>query len=457
MNAEAIAPDIAETPPVPAAPTVQQVTATLLLVDDEPSVLSALQRALRPDGYRLLTATSGAEALEILSRETVAVIVSDQRMPRMAGAEFLELARQVQPDAGRILLTGYAEPQAIIDAINRGGVYRYVSKPWQDGDLRLTLRRALDQHLLIVENRRLTAEVQAQNAALAESNQTLEARVVERTQEVAAQRDQLKELYAQLDQNFADVIRVFVSLLELRDSRETGHARRVAATAKSIAERLNLSPEEIRDVEIAATLHDIGKLSLPDSLLTRAEATLTPTERDMIQRCPIVGQAILMGIGHLQSVGLMIYYQRERYDGLGYPEKLVGDEIPMGARIIAGADALDRMVYAHDETLKRTPASARDEFIRQAGHQFDPQVAGEIVEYLNNQRRQNPDAHSIKVALHVLQPEMVLARDLVSAQGALLMPKDTILTVTHVERIRNFARVDSLGAIYVYDSDAPLA
>ncbi|MBL8092938.1 MAG: response regulator, partial [Anaerolineales bacterium] len=139
---------------------------TILLVDDEPSVLNALQRAIRPDGYRVLTATNGAEALDVLAQETVTVIVSDQRMPRMAGVDFLELARQLQPEAGPIKLTGFAEPQAIIDAINRGGVYRYIGKPWDDGDLRLTLRRAIDQHQLTLENRRLTAEVQAQNAAL---------------------------------------------------------------------------------------------------------------------------------------------------------------------------------------------------------------------------------------------------------------------------------------------------
>ncbi len=427
---------------------------TILLVDDEPSVLNALQRALRPDGYRVLTATNGAEALDVLAQETVTVIVSDQRMPRMAGAEFLELARQLQPDAGRIMLTGFAEPQAIIDAINRGGVYRYIGKPWDDGDLRLTLRRAIDQHQLILENRRLTAEVQAQNAALAESNHTLEIRVAERTREVEAQRDELQGLYSQLDQNFTDVIRVFVSLLELRDSREAGHSRRVAAAARFVADHLHLAPDEARDVEIAAQLHEIGKLSLPDMLLAKSEAKLTPTEREMVQRCPVVGQAILMGIGNLQSVGLMIYHHRERFDGLGYPDKLAGDEIPLGARIIAAADALDRMVFGHDDTIKRTPASVRDELTRQAGHLFDPRVVLAIVEYLELMRREQLDTRTVRIALHILQPGMTLARDLLSAQGTLLMPRDTLLTITHVERIRNFARVEQLGAILVYSADA---
>lgn len=448
MNAEAPTP-VLEAPATPAQPA----PSTVLLVDDEPSVLSALQRALRPDSYRVLTATSGAEALEILSRETVSVIVSDQRMPRMAGAEFLEVARKIQPDAGRIILTGYAEPQAIIDAINRGGVYRYVAKPWDDGDLRLTLKRAIDQSRLIVENRVLTAEVQAQNAALAEINHSLEGRVAERTQVIEAQRDQLQTLYAQLDQSFTDVIRVFVSLLELRDSHEAGHSRRVAAAAKYIAEKLHLADEEVRDIEIAASLHEIGKLSLPDTLMAKPENTLTPTEREMVQRCPIVGQAILMGIGSLEYVGRMIYYHRERYDGLGYPEKLSGIDIPLGARIIAVADALDRMLFGQGETIKRTAASVRDELARQAGHLFDPQIVLASLDYLDTLRQTRHDSRIVKIALNLLQPGLMLARDLMSSSGALLMPHDTLLTITHVERIRNFARVESIESIYVYGAD----
>ncbi len=423
---------------------------TVLLVDDEPSVLNSLQRALRPDGYRLLTAQGGPEALEILASEAIAVIISDQRMPRMAGAEFLELARQLQPDAGRIMLTGYAEPQAIIDAINRGGVYRYIGKPWDDGDLRLTLRRAIDQNRLMVENRRLTTEVRAQNAALAEINQSLEARVAERTQMIEAQRDQLQDLYVQLDQNFTDVIRVFVSLLDLRDSREASHSRRVAATARFVAERLHLAPEEVRDIEIAASLHEIGKLSLPDALLAKSETALTPTEREMVQRCPIVGQAILMGIGKLEAVGRMIYHHRERFDGLGYPDRLSGSDIPLGARVIAVADALDRMVFDQDVAQKRSPTSVRDELARQSGHLFDPRVVLTALEYLDAIRRDTHEARSVKIALHLLKPGMILARDLMSAQGTMLMRRDTALTVTHVERIRNFARVDTLGAIHVF-------
>ena len=112
------------------------------------------------------------------------------------------------------------------------------------------------------------------------------------------------------------------------------------------------------------------------------------------------------------------------------------------------------MVFGNDDTIKRTPASVRDELARQAGHLFDPRVVLAIVEYLELMRREQLDTRTVRIALHILQPGMTLARDLLSAQGTLLMPRDTLLTITHVERIRNFARVEQLGAIFVYSADA---
>lgn len=448
--------DLAPVAPAPAGPEPAPPPAppVILLVDDEPNVLSALQRALRPDGYRVLTARNGLEGVEVLNRETVAVIVSDQRMARMAGTEFLEAARALQPDAVRLMLTGYAEPQAIMDAINRGQVYRFITKPWEDGDLRLTLRRAADQYQLVQENRRLTAQVQAQNAVLAQSNQLLERRVAERTAEVTAQRDLLQTLYGKLDTSFAETIRVFASLLELRDSNEGSHARRVAATARFIAEHLKLEPAEVRDVEIAATLHDIGKLSLPDSLRVKAETGLTGPERAMIQRHPVVGQVLLGGIEALQTAGLMICHHHERYDGLGYPNKLAGAAIPLGARIIAVANAYDRLVYARDETVKRTAASALDELARQATFHFDPQVVLALAAYLQHLSREQTQTREVRIALSLVRPKMVLARDLQTAKGRLLMARDTPLSASFIERVRNYARMEDLGPVYIWVTGA---
>lgn len=143
---------------------------TLLIVDDEPEVLRSLHDLFRLE-YRVITHERGVEALRALEREPeIHVILSDQRMPEMTGVEFLGLARGLRPDATRLLLTGYADIKAVVDAINRGGVYRYITKPWDPDELESTVRQAVEQHELIVEKNRLLAELKQSNTRLEETN-----------------------------------------------------------------------------------------------------------------------------------------------------------------------------------------------------------------------------------------------------------------------------------------------
>lgn len=148
---------------------------TLLLVDDEAHILSALKRLFRRDGYRILTATSGSEALETMATERVDVIVSDQRMPGMTGVEFLRRAKDLHPDSIRITLSGYTDLQSIIDAVNEGAVYKFLTKPWDDERLREHVALAFRQRDLAEENARLNMEITRANTELGELNRRLEA------------------------------------------------------------------------------------------------------------------------------------------------------------------------------------------------------------------------------------------------------------------------------------------
>lgn len=166
---------------------------SILFVDDEPNILRSLQRLLRKTDYRIITAQSGVEALAMIEGgESPAVIVSDQRMPEMNGAEFLSRARVLLPDSSRIMLTGYSELDAAMDAINKGGIFRYVSKPWNDLDLKNTLDEAIARYDLILENQRLTEELKDKNAMLEEWNERLEITVEKRTAALRMTHEQLK-------------------------------------------------------------------------------------------------------------------------------------------------------------------------------------------------------------------------------------------------------------------------
>jgi response regulator RpfG family c-di-GMP phosphodiesterase len=159
--------------PAPLAMVVDPQWA-VLCVDDEQNIVSSLRRIFRQHSFRVLTATSGAEALGLLEREPVDVVISDMRMPEMDGAQFLEQVRNRWPDTVRLLLTGYADMEATIGAINRGEIYRYIAKPWNDDDVVTTVRRGLERKTLERENKRLEALIQRQNAKLRDLNASLE-------------------------------------------------------------------------------------------------------------------------------------------------------------------------------------------------------------------------------------------------------------------------------------------
>ncbi len=167
---------------------------TLLCVDDEPSILSALRRLLRREPYRILTAANGEEGLAVLAREPVHVVVSDYRMPGMVGTAFLREVRHRHPNTVRVVLSGYADAHAIVEAINEGEVYRFMPKPWEDDELRVVIRQCFERYDLRAENERLLRQVHVQNEALQQLNDNLERTVAERTRTLQLSQDILEKL-----------------------------------------------------------------------------------------------------------------------------------------------------------------------------------------------------------------------------------------------------------------------
>ena len=183
------------------APASPAVLRTLLLVDDEPNILAALKRLFRPDGYRLLTAASGAEALELLAVHPVDVILSDQRMPGMTGVDFLRRTKELHPHTIRMTLSGFTDLQSIIDAVNEGAVYKFLTKPWDDERLRGHVAQAFAQKGMADDNRRLQREVAAGNADQARLNQRL-AQLLDRQTE----QSQLMQASAEGVRDLVDVL-----------------------------------------------------------------------------------------------------------------------------------------------------------------------------------------------------------------------------------------------------------
>ncbi len=431
---------MSQAPAQPGAPP-----ATLLFVDDEANILSSLQRLFRPLGYRILTAPGGAEGLEILGREPVDLVISDMRMPHMDGAAFLEQAAARWPDTVRILLTGYADIGSTVAAVNKGGIYRYLSKPWEDNDIRLTVQQALERQQLQREQRRLEALTQRQNEELKDLNAGLEAKVRARTQEIRQVLDQLKLSHEELKKSYLTSVKVFAGLIELRAARLAGHARRVAEHARALAQRLDLSEGEVQDVLYAALLHDIGKIGLPDALLDQPLSALSAEERAQVIRHPLTGQAALLALEPLAGAAALIRAHHERYDGLGFPDGLALGQIPLGARVLAVANDYDALQLGTVVEGKLGPPEAQAFLAANKGTRYDPRVVDAFLGLLGESARTGNPVEEVRLTSDNLRAGMVLARDLVNGKGMLLLTRGHELNEAVIAKIRACERDDRRG------------
>lgn len=316
------------------------MTFKIMVVDDEPANLRLLEKLFRRD-YHVLSARSGAEALRLLEQHDVALLITDQRMPGMTGTELLTCAASLRPHMVRIICTAYVDIEALIDAVNCGQVYRYVTNPWNDEDLRLTVVRALQHY-----------EVNRSRHEMEEANKRLSRRLQAMTQ---------------------GVIRAIADTLEAKDRFVYGHARRVAGYAAAIGRRMRLSVPVLEQLSLAALMHDVGKISTPDSILLKP-ASLTDEERAVVRLHAERGAQLLAAVPEMEDIAAAVRYHHEDYDGAGYPEGLAGEQIPITSRIIRVADAYDAMTSPRPFRDALDHEAAVAELMKGAWKQYDPEV-----------------------------------------------------------------------------------
>ena len=352
---------------------------TVLFVDDEVNILRAVQRLLRNEPCRVLTASRGVEALDLLTSDAAQVVVSDQRMPEMNGVELLLAVRDRHPDAVRMMLTGYTEMNVAVEAINHGEIYRLITKPWNDDELKATLRQAFDHYDLKSEIRRLNQVTREQNLRLQDMNRTLEAKVRDRTKQLADKNQELRIGYVQ-------TIRALAEAVDAKDSYTRGHSERVGVYASKLGRELGLPRELIERIYISGLLHDVGKIGVRDSIITKPDR-LTPEEYEEIKRHPEIGARILQPVAFLADVVPCVRHHHEWYDGSdrGYPARLIGDQIPLPSRIILVADTLEAMTsdrpYRRGLPLERVV----EELYRFSGTQFDPNCVDAMLRLLERE------------------------------------------------------------------------
>ena len=328
----------------------------LLIVDDEEDNLALLYRTLRTK-YDITKAHNAIEALDILKTEKFDCILSDHKMPMMDGVEFLKRVNDIQPRTMRLLVTAYSDVKILIDAINYAKIYRYIKKPYTPDELLMIVESALECYQLKIDNENLILD--------------------------------LKDL-------FSGTVKAIIEALDAKDSFTLGRSRRVAFYAMKIVQKMSLTPSETSQIELAGLLHDIGMIGVAEEILNKTQK-LTDEEYEKIKLHVHYSIKILEDIKQLKEITEIIKYHHEYYNGCGYPFNLKGEEIPIGSRIIAIADAFDAMTSDRAYRKSFTPQEAMEILEQGAGKQFDPnliqifktvlpEALKEIKEYENQQK-----------------------------------------------------------------------
>jgi len=316
---------------------------TLLIIDDEPAIRKLLRRKLSGEDYQCEEADTAVQALNMLANSPIALVMLDIKMPGKSGIDLLPEIKSGYPDTAVIMATAVNDINVAVECLKQGAD-DYLCKPFNLDEVSLSVQRAL-------EKRRLQLEVR-------DYQQFLEEKVEEQTGEI-------KKL-------FLGAIEALVSALEAKDKYTGGHSRRVTEIALALGNELGLSTADMEDLRWGSLLHDIGKIAI-DQTIQNKPGKLTREEYEHIMLHVHVGADIVKPVVN-GKISKMIEHHHDHYDGKGLHQVIAGSDIPLGARILAVADAFDAMTSDRPYRAAMSIAEAIDEIKRCAGTQFDPIV-----------------------------------------------------------------------------------
>ncbi len=408
-------------------------TDSILIVDDEPVVLNALKETLERERYHVVACSSPIKALAILEERTFAVIISDQRMPEMLGLEFLVETRRICPHASRILITAVLSLPTIVDAINKGEIYRFVAKPWLREELLATVRNALHRHELITHNEILQAQTQELNARLMVANSSLEQQV----KDLEERRQQLDAANRELGARYESSLELCRRILTAYDPILGGQAKALVEFANKMAETEHFTEAERHALRSAAWLSDLGLIGVSRELLRAFRANpgvLTERERATLHHHPVYSQTLAALVDSRTDVGETIRAHHEHFDGTGYPDGIAGRNIPWPARCLAVA-----VGFVESGQPKQ---AAIDTILAKSGSAYDPEAVRLFlkVTHLVHLPRQVRE-----IMLEELEPGMVLASGIYSPHGLLLIGEGQALGPATIAKIRNHNQITPIN------------
>lgn len=405
----------------------------ILIVDDEAVVLFALKETLEREHFPVVACQSPLKALALLAERDFAVIISDQRMPEMLGLDFLIESRRLRPHASRILITAVLALPTIVDAINKGEIFRFVAKPWLREELIATVRNAVQRHELVTHNSELQRQTAELNTQLTTANTALAAQVADLEQ----QRQRLDAANSELAEQYDHSLELCRRILTAYDPVLGGQAKALVEFAEQMAATEEFDDQQRHSLKAAARLCDLGLIGMPREMLRAFRSKpdfLTEHERGMLHNHPVYSQTLAALVDAHSETGEIIRAHHERFDGRGYPDGLSGEGIPWPARCLAVA------VGFVESGLPK--AAAIEAVLAKSGSAYDPEAVRLFLKVSNLVQLPRQVR---EILLHELEPGMILANGIYSPHGLLLIGEGQALSPGTITKIRSHNQVTPIS------------
>jgi putative two-component system response regulator len=340
----------------------------ILIVDDEIGPRESLRMILKPN-YNVFTVENGNAAIQMIQQVAMDVVTLDLKMPGISGIDTLKEIRMIDPDVMIVIITGYGTLKSAIEAI-RYGVFDYIPKPFNVPEIISIIDKSAQRRKL---NMKIKEEVSKYFDPNSLKQLTLNSDFSIQNGMIGNNHNNSSSEGFSDSQNFLKFAKVLAYTLEEKDPYISGHSERVCYYADFIAKRLSIPPKERNEIQVAAYLHDVGKVGISNRFINK-KGTLTPIDWAIIKQHTKKSIELLAPLSLSSNILSYIQYHHERFDGTGYPDGLVGDQIPVGARIITISDAYDSMTSDHPYRKPLSHGDAKNELLKCAGKQFDPNL-----------------------------------------------------------------------------------
>ena len=424
----------------------------ICIVSASEEILRLLSEALKSDKWEVSAFSQATKAFNALKDKPSQIIIADQDSGGMTGINFLLKVRSLSTSPIRILLMNSPDIDMAAKVVNDGIARKLLSVPWNQDELLNIIQNAL---LLASQ---IKVDPSPQNADVKEQEELqkwddlLKDSIKSRTRIILQKKTSLEKLNRELEENIFETIKALFSYLEKKNRWIGTHSKKVAAFSVELATEMNLPAKAIQKVEIAALLHDIGKIGIPEKIISKSPHLLSKIQLEQLKGHPVLGQKIISPVFTLADVGKIIRHHHEQWKGSGYPNGLKEDEIPIGSRIIAVANLFNNL---QEKVFHRTNdpiIRSLREIVSRSGTELDPDIVDAFLKMIDTKRQETSKRRQeTKISQGDLKEGMMISRDIMTTRGTTVLNRGTIISNSHLDFISEFDRMEKVfDEIFIY-------